>query len=316
MTKVEIRNINKAYQSSVPVLSSCNLSIEPGELFFLLGPSGCGKSTLLRIVAGLVNQDSGSITFNGREIGNLPPEKRKAAMVFQNYALWPHLTVFENVAFGLRIQKMGGEAIRQEVAAALKLVDLAGYADRKITSLSGGQQQRVALARALAVRPEVLLLDEPLSNLDARFRDLMREEIKRICKERSQTAIYVTHDRHEALSMADQVAVMHNGVIEQVGTPEALYERPVNRFVATFLGDINIFGNLMVRPENLRFDCPDNAFEAQLVKRTYLGDHCEWRLQHQDRQLIVIESGRAVRRELGQTCRLGYASADAVTLRD
>ena len=239
MTSVTITGISKSYQAGVPVLKPIDLTIQAGELFFLLGPSGCGKSTLLRILAGLVEPDGGSIRFNGREITRLPAEKRRAAMVFQNYALWPHLTVFENVAFGLRAEGADNAKIRKEVADALELVQLADCAERKIPSLSGGQQQRVALARALAMRPDLLLLDEPLSNLDARLRDTMRREIRRIAKERELTAIYVTHDRQEALSMADRLAVMHQGILQQVGAPEEVYNLPVNRFVAGFLGDAN-----------------------------------------------------------------------------
>lgn len=238
-TTVEIKGISKSYVKNVKVLNPVDLTIHSGELFFLLGSSGCGKSTLLRIIAGLLKPDSGSILFDGTEITGFPPEKRKAAMVFQNYALWPHMNVFENIAFGLQIQGEKKAAIRETVSEMLELVRLADCADRKIQSLSGGQQQRVALARALAVNPSVLLLDEPLSNLDARLRDSMRLEIRRICKERGVTAVYVTHDRREALSMADRIAVLDKGNLVQLGTPHQLYRRPVNNFVAGFLGDAN-----------------------------------------------------------------------------
>ena len=209
-TSVQINQISKSYVKGKTVLKPIDLTINAGELFFLLGSSGCGKSTLLRIIAGLLEPDSGTIRFNGTDITHFPPEKRRAAMVFQNYALWPHMDVFENVAFGLRVRGEKNAGIRAKVTETLELVRLADCADRKIQSLSGGQQQRVALARALAVRPSVLLLDEPLSNLDARLRDSMRLEIRRICKERGVTAIYVTHDRKEALSMADRIAVLND----------------------------------------------------------------------------------------------------------
>lgn len=239
-TEVVFSQIRKAYQPERPVLRPIDLKIGAGELFFLLGPSGCGKSTLLRITAGLVAADGGEIYFNGAPILGLPPEKRRAPMMFQNYALWPHLTVGENIEFALKAAKFPPAGRAARVAEMLSLVRLDGYAGRKIPSLSGGQQQRVALARSLAVEPEVLLLDEPLSNLDAQMRDHMRGEIRRLCKERGLTAIYVTHDRREALSIGDRMAVLHEGRLQQVGTPREIYRRPANRFVAEFLGDANI----------------------------------------------------------------------------
>ncbi len=336
MTTVEIQGIAKSYQPGVPVLNPFALTIGAGELFFLLGPSGCGKSTLLRILAGLVEPDSGTIRFNGTDITRLAPEKRRAAMVFQNYALWPHLSVFENVAFGLRSAGAGKETIRREVMSALELVQLADCAERRIPSLSGGQQQRVALARALAVSPALLLLDEPLSNLDARLRDAMRHEIRRICKERKLTALYVTHDRREALSMADRVAVMHEGILQQCGTPEEVYNRPCNRFVAGFLGDADfmeaeslgngmartVFGDLeiagctaaageklqlAIRPERIRI-LPDNApaggnqFTARLIGRTFFGESCEWQFESCGRSVTVLESAPPLRGLCGEFC--------------
>ena len=325
MTSVEIKGIAKSYRAGVPVLKPIDLAVEPGELFFLLGPSGCGKSTLLRILAGLVGPDSGSICFDGVEITRLPPEKRRTAMVFQNYALWPHLSVYENVAFGLRSAGEKKAELDREVRSALELVRMEEYADRKIPSLSGGQQQRIALARALAVRPRLLLLDEPLSNLDAQLRDAMRREIRRICKERGQTAIYVTHDRQEALSMADRLAVMEQGVIRRIGTPETVYNDPGDAFVAAFLGDVNLidgtfdaqgnwqtpFGALkldvagspgetlraMIRPERIRFaDSPgENVIAAKLAGRSFTGESCEWTLEAAGQALTVIEAAPPVR---------------------
>ncbi|MBO5763381.1 MAG: ABC transporter ATP-binding protein [Lentisphaeria bacterium] len=317
MTRVLIDGICKSYRADQPVLRPIQLTVEAGELFFLLGPSGCGKSTLLRILAGLLRADDGRICFNDTDVTALPPEKRQAAMVFQSYALWPHLNVFENVAFGLRTAGASAAVIREEVTKALELVRLADCADRKIPSLSGGQQQRVALARALAVRPKLLLLDEPLSNLDARLRDTMRLEIRRITKERNLTAIYVTHDRREALSMADRLAVLSGGVLQQTGTPEEVYRKPANRFVASFLGDGNFLEgtvaavqdshvimqtalgdlrcgifekdlkigekrDLLIRPEALIFDAaPDatNRVDAVVEDGVFLGDHREWKLR-------------------------------------
>ena len=239
-TEVVFSQIRKAYQPERPVLRPIDLRIGAGELFFLLGPSGCGKSTLLRITAGLVAADGGEIYFNGAPVLGLPPEKRRAPMMFQNYALWPHLTVGENIEFALKAAKFPPAGRAARVAEMLSLVRLDGYAERKIPSLSGGQQQRVALARSLAVEPEVLLLDEPLSNLDAQMRDHMRGEIRRLCKERGLTAIYVTHDRREALSIGDRMAVLHDGRLQQAGSPREVYRRPANRFVAEFLGDANV----------------------------------------------------------------------------
>ena len=291
MSNVSICGITKSYQPEIPVLQPIDLTIPDGELFFLLGPSGCGKSTLLRIIAGLVKPNAGKILFDNEDITALPPEKRHTAMVFQNYALWPHLNVFENVAFGLRSEGADSATVKREVEAALAVVQLADYAKRKVTSLSGGQQQRVALARALAVKPRLLLLDEPLSNLDARLRDEMRCEIRRICKERALTAVYVTHDRNEALSMADRIAVMHGGILQQVGTPQEIYEHPRNAFVASFLGDTNILqtpeGKISIRPECIRIGTQGDL-EAELISGTYLGDHSEWVFRTADGQKLLV----------------------------
>jgi iron(III) transport system ATP-binding protein len=229
-----------------------NLRIEPGELFFLLGPSGCGKTTLMRIIAGLVAPDAGRVAFDDRDVTDLPTAKRNAAMVFQGYALWPHMTVAQNVAFGLDVRKIPAAQKRQRVAETLGVVRLEGLEDRKPLELSGGQQQRVALARALVVKPDVLLLDEPLSNLDAELRVEMRAEIRRICHAAQITAVYVTHDQAEAMSIADRVALMRDGRIEQVGTPEALYRRPRSRFVAGFLGRVNFIEGRVVSVETDR----------------------------------------------------------------
>jgi len=340
MAAISIRGISKAYSPGVPVLRDLDLEIRAGELFFLLGPSGCGKSTLLRILAGLVEPDRGSIRFDGEEISGLPAEKRRAPMVFQNYALWPHLSVFENVAFGLRVARRSREEIRRIVRECLEVVRLADCADRKIPSLSGGQQQRVALARALAVDPALLLLDEPLSNLDARLRDTMRGEIRRICRERGLTALYVTHDRQEALSMGDRIAVMHKGAIRQLGVPETVYNYPADRFTAEFLGDINLlpvtalrpgsvstpvgdFGisgdppapgsaaTAAIRPERIRILPAGDAggFPARLVDRCYFGDRCEWTFEAAGIRLVVSENApppRTVGGEYRLLCEPGH----------
>src|SRR5262245_61067593 len=238
MTEIVIQGVNKNYGTAV-ALDGVDLRIKARELFFLLGPSGCGKTTLLRILAGFVQPDGGDVFFDDQRITGLPPRRRNAAMVFQSYALWPHLSVVRNVAYGLEVRRLKKAEIAARVQQALKLVRMEGFEDRRPTQLSGGQQQRVALARALAVEPRVLLLDEPLSNLDARLRDEMREEIRRLHKETGLTMVYVTHDQKEALALADRLAVMNKGRLMQVGAPAEVYHRPVSRFVAGFLGDAN-----------------------------------------------------------------------------
>ena len=249
MAMLEIKGVSKTF-GGTPVLRGIDLSVEPGELVFLLGPSGCGKSTLLRIVAGLIRQDAGSVVLDGRDVSALPPESRNTPMVFQNYALWPHLNVAENIAFGLKIRKLPREEIRKTVDEMLAVVGMSEFAKRKVNELSGGQQQRVALARALALKGSILLLDEPLSNLDARLRDLMRTEIRRICKERRLTALYVTHDRREALSVGDRIAVMKDGAILQIDAPRTLYTHPATRFTASFLGDADFLEAKQIGTEN------------------------------------------------------------------
>ncbi|QDA31567.1 ABC transporter ATP-binding protein [Thermococcus indicus] len=239
MVDVKLENIVKTFGETV-ALKGIDLHIKAGELFTLLGPSGCGKSTTLRIIAGLDFPDSGTIHFGDEEVTYLPSSKRGAVLVFQNYALWPHMTVFDNVAYGLKLKKLPKDEIKKKVEWALELVKLEGFADRYPTQLSGGQQQRVAIARALVVEPKVLLLDEPLSNLDAKLRLEMRSEIRRIQRELGITVIYVTHDQEEAMAISDRIAVMNVGTVEQVGTPKEIYETPRTEFVASFMGKTNV----------------------------------------------------------------------------
>ena len=246
-TPIRVRNLTKSYGSGV-VVDGVDLDIAPGELFFLLGPSGCGKSTLLRVLAGFVQPDAGEIFFGAECINPLPPRERNAAMVFQTYALWPHMSVFENVAYGLRVRNVGRAETAERVEKALALVQMNGFANRKPTQLSGGQQQRIALARALVVSPRVLLLDEPLSNLDARLRDELRQEIGRLHHQMKLTMVYVTHDQKEALTLADRLAVMERGKLAQVGKPREVYDRPTTRFVARFLGDSNFIDGTVREP--------------------------------------------------------------------
>ena len=240
-SSVEIRNVALSYDGGrTQVLKDISLDIRAGEFFALLGPSGSGKSTLLRLIAGFNWAQSGQILVDGEEISQLPPHRRNIGMVFQNYALWPHMTVRDNVAFGLVERRWTRAEIDAKVAEMLALTGLADYAARRPGQLSGGQQQRVALARTLAISPRVLLLDEPLSNLDARLRVQMREELKRLQRRLGITTIFVTHDQEEALSTCDRIAVMDGGVVQQVGRPDQLYDDPVNRFVAEFIGTINL----------------------------------------------------------------------------
>lgn len=239
MPNIEVINLTACYEKQV-VLDNVSLHIHEGELFFLVGPSGCGKTTLLRLIAGFLAPASGAILFDGKVVTHVPPHRRETAMMFQSYALWPHMSVAENVAFGLEERGLSESQIEVQVQEALRAVCLDGFQKRGIGELSGGQQQRVALARALIVRPRFLLLDEPLSNLDSHLRKGMRDEIRRICKSHQLTAIYVTHDQEEALSMADRIAVMRDGRVLQVGTPEEIYCHPVNRAVAEFMGETNL----------------------------------------------------------------------------
>ncbi len=238
MTSVRVEKLVVAYEANT-ILKGVDVEIRDGEFFFLLGPSGCGKTTLLRSIAGFIEPASGDIRFGTQSMKGVPAAKRDCGMVFQNYALWPHLTVAQNVAFGLDVRKVEKAEKERRVREALELVRMEEFADRPPGRLSGGQQQRVALARAIVVRPQILLLDEPLSNLDAKLRVDLRVEIREIQKRTKRTAIYVTHDRAEALALADRIAVMRGGIIEQLGSPREIYDAPTSPFVASFVGDIN-----------------------------------------------------------------------------
>jgi len=244
MCMVEVQNIKKNF-GRILAVDNASFKVKRGELLGLLGPSGCGKTTLLRIISGLINPDQGVIFMDGKVVTALPPEKRPTSLVFQNYALFPHLSVFENIAFGLRIKKLRMKEIRKEVQNILEIVGLLGTENRSIRQLSGGQQQRIALARALVMKPSVLLLDEPLSNLDAKLRLETRLYIQKIQKALGITSIFVTHDQEEALSISDRIVIMNKGKIVQIGTPEEIYSKPNSKFTAYFIGKSNILsGNI------------------------------------------------------------------------
>ncbi len=262
---IELKDVTVKYGNNV-VLDKLNLYINKKEFITLLGPSGCGKTTTLRCIAGFIEPDEGEVIFEDKVINGVPPHKRKVNTIFQRYALFSHLNVYENIAFGPEIQKMPKAEIRKTVAEMLELVNLKGFEKRSIDSLSGGQQQRVAIARALANKPHVLLLDEPLGALDLKLRKDMQKELKAIQKRLGITFIYVTHDQEEALSMSDTVVVMDKGKIQQIGTPEDIYNEPVNAFVADFIGESNIVDSVMIKDylvsfQGAVFDCLDKGFE-------------------------------------------------------
>ncbi|MGY3749042.1 ABC transporter ATP-binding protein [Vagococcus acidifermentans] len=260
MSSIKINHAKKVYDNN-PVIEDLTITIPDGSLFTLLGPSGCGKTTLLRMIAGFNSIEGGDFYFNETRINNMEPSKRNIGMVFQNYAIFPHLTVKENVAFGLKQKKVSKEVVEQETEKYLTLMQIEQFKNRKPEQLSGGQQQRVALARALAVNPEVLLMDEPLSNLDAKLRLDMRQAIREIQREVGITTVYVTHDQEEAMAISDQIAVMNLGEIQQVGRPKELYHRPKNEFVATFIGRTNIISAELFHLDGKAFLKFENGYE-------------------------------------------------------
>jgi spermidine/putrescine ABC transporter ATP-binding subunit len=273
--RITVQDLTKRF-GALAVVSRASFSIEEGELFTLLGPSGCGKTTLLRLIAGFYAPDEGEIRFDGARVNDVPPNERGIGMVFQNYALWPHMTVFENAAYGLKLRKVERREIAARIAAVLEKVKLTGLGDRYPGQLSGGQQQRVALARALVLNPKILLLDEPLSNLDAKVRVQVRAEIRKLQKELGITTVYVTHDQEEALTLSDRIAVFNAGRVFQIGPPKELYERPANRFVADFIGVNNLIDGTVreVAADRLRVDTSLGELATLREERFRPGDRC------------------------------------------
>ena len=327
MIELHLKNVSKLFGDTRAV-DDVTLNVRKSEFFFLLGPSGCGKTTCLKTIAGFHQPDAGELYFGDRLMNNIPPHRRNIGMVFQNYALWPHMTVYGNVEYGLNVRKLPEQVKKEKVHRVLEIVQMAEYADRNPNQLSGGEQQRIALARALVIEPDVLLLDEPLSNLDAKLRLDMRKEIKLIHSTVGITSVYVTHDQSEALSMADRMAIMRDGKIVQIGAPREVYNRPTNRFVADFIGETNFLqgklkeivgekflvetpiGNVRsessscelaagdqalcsVRPESIDIsDAPlenvPNQFEARISSIIYLGNVEEYWLNLADLQEIRV----------------------------
>lgn len=285
---IEFREIVKQFGSQI-VLKGINLDIYENEFVTLLGPSGCGKTTLLRILGGFLDADEGKVIFDGEEISSKPPYERELNTVFQKYALFPHLSVYENIAFGLKIKKVSKDVIDQKVMKMLRLIGLEGYEDKNTTLLSGGQQQRVAIARALVNEPRVLLLDEPLAALDLKLRKEMQYELKRIQQEVGITFIFVTHDQEEALTMSDKIVVMKNGEIQQVGSPQDIYNEPANRFVANFIGESNILSGTMledykVQFDDIVFDCVDYGFKKN--------EKVDVVIRPEDIDIVPVEDGK------------------------
>ncbi len=350
---VKIEDVHVAF-GHTRVLTGVNLDIEPGEFFAFLGPSGSGKSTLLRAIAGFGPMPGGRILIDGQNVTGLPPWKRNVGMVFQSYALWPHMTVRKNVAFGLEERRVDGKELRRRVDAALDLVGLAEFADRRPAQLSGGQQQRVALARTVVVEPRVLLLDEPLSNLDANLRVQMRRDILDLQRKLSLTTIFVTHDQEEANTMSDRMAVLNDGVIQQVGAPVTLYDRPSNLFVADFLGTANVLkghftsddggsrfmdetgieitldkkvehehGAVVLRPQNLTIQSPGAAHATRIIPLSgtvqyveFLGSIVRYAVQVEPHVILIDESHRQGDRvfQKGESVEVGVDTNYLTTL--
>ena len=327
MSYLSIRNLHKSY-GATSIFSDINCEIEKGEFVTLLGPSGCGKSTLLRCIAGLTEVDGGQILLDGQDLVPLSPQKRGIGMVFQSYALFPNMTVEQNVAFGLRMQKVPAAEASKRVAEVLELVELSDYADRYPQQLSGGQCQRVALARSLVTRPRLLLLDEPLSALDARIRKHLREQIRAIQQELGLTTIFVTHDQEEALTMSDRIFLMNAGKIVQSGDAESLYTAPVDAFAAGFIGNYNLLDTdaasrlllrpvhqrIAIRPESIRLE-DSGAIAAEVLGHSLLGNVIRYRVQANGVELLVDVLNRSEGSLIGKGQCIGL-SIDANAIRE
>ena len=338
MAGIRIENLSKHYgtKAELAAVSDLNLDIKDNQFVTLLGPSGCGKTTTLRLIAGYLTPDGGSIRVGDRLVSApgkvVPPEERGMGMVFQNYAVWPHKTVFENVAFGLRVRGIAKDDARRRIAKMLELVNLTGFETRYPNELSGGQQQRVALARSLVVEPEILLLDEPLSNLDAKLRERMRWELKALQRRTGITFVYVTHDQAEALALSDQIAVMHQGRLQQFGTPREVYARPANRVVADFMGLVNLLPgkvtavdtvvagpltlrlslprdltvgssvDIAIRPEDIRLG--SDGIPARVEEQSYLGNLSEYHVALADGTRLRVQAPALAQFPVGSTVAL------------
>lgn len=334
---VEFRSVRKDY-GSFTAIPKLDLKIEPGQLVTLLGPSGCGKTTTLRMLAGLETPTEGSILIGGQDVTRLPPNRRDVTMVFQSYALFPHMTVAQNIAYGLESSGMKSAETRDAVKNGLELVGLAGLGERLPSELSGGQQQRVAVARALVLEPQVLLLDEPLSNLDARLRRRVRTEIRELQQRLGFTAVYVTHDQDEALAVSDRIVVMKDGFIAQDGPPRELYESPASKFIADFIGEANVVecvvqnitdgqahvqiggteltlparmaqpgpAHLAVRPNAFHVRLSGDGLEGHVISAAYLGDHIEYEIDSAAGRLFVVDGSNNVPAKAGTSVRLQF----------
>ena len=349
MVTIELKNLTKRF-GEITAAKNITLTIKDGEFFTLLGPSGCGKTTTMRIIAGLEFPTEGQVFFNGTDVTNLPSYERNTGMVFQNYALWPHMKVFDNVAYGLNVRSMPQNEVKEKVMDALENVKLGGMEDRFPTQLSGGQQQRVALARVLVINPAVLLLDEPLSNLDAKLRVQMREEIKALQKRYKITTVYVTHDQEEAMSVSDRIAIQNYGAVRQVGTPSEIYNTPQNVFIATFMGrgtllegdasleedsvtlqvggitlhGIDTTGSItdgsrascVIRPENYEITEPNepyNSLDGKVEWVSFIGPYNEIRLDIEGHK-ILVDVPPNINVNIGQSLRVYIPYKDTIML--
>ena len=288
--KLIIENLTKKFSKNEGV-ENINLCVKEHELLTLLGPSGCGKTTILRAIGGFNQIDSGRILLDGKEIQDLQPEKRPTGMVFQSYNLWPHMTIYENMAFGMQIRKCPKEQIKKEIQKMLELVRMDGSEKKYPSQLSGGQQQRIAIARALVLKPSLLLLDEPFSALDAKIRGQMREELKRIQREAGLTVMFVTHDQEEAMAISDRIAVMRQGHMEQVGKPEEIYDHPKTRFVAEFIGEMNFIEEngsaFAVRPEDVTLQHDQNG-KYEILQMMYLGHYTQAIVKKSEKEMLKV----------------------------